>query len=62
MPEESAMEVYENSAEDMAQDQAGMENMAMKTEPAIIALDTPLTIEVGDDVRKLARQLLGVAQ
>ena len=59
MPEESAMEIYESSAEDMAQDQAGMENMAMKTEPVIVALDTPLTIEVGDDVRNLARQLLG---
>ena len=62
MPEESAMEVYESSAEDMAQDQAGMENMAMKTEPVIAALDTPLTIEVGDDVKALARRLLGVMQ
>ena len=62
MPEESAMEVYESSAEDMAQDQAGMEDMAMKTEPSIVALDTPLTIEVGDDVRNLARQLLGGRQ
>jgi hypothetical protein len=58
-PEESAMEVYESSAEGMAQDQAGMENMAMKTEPAIVALDTPLTIEVGDEAKALARRLLG---
>jgi hypothetical protein len=56
------MEVYENSAQDMAQDQAGMEGLAMKTEPVVVALDTPLTIEVGDEVKALARRLLGVAQ
>jgi len=38
----------------------GMEGMAMKTEPDNIAIDSPLTIEVGDDVRNLARRLLGV--
>jgi hypothetical protein len=54
------MEVYENSAQDMAQDQAGMEGLAMKAAPVIVALDTPLTIEVGDEVKALARRLLGV--
>jgi hypothetical protein len=60
MPEDAddMMELYEGSAEDIAQDEVGMENMAMKSDDAI-ALDTPLTIEVGDEVRNLARKLLG---
>ena len=57
---ETEMEVYESSAEDMVMDMVGMEGMAMKTEPDNIAIDSPLTIEVGDDVRNLARRLLGV--
>jgi hypothetical protein len=57
---ESEMDVYENSAEDMVMDMIGMDDMAMKTEPDNIAIDSPPTIEVGDDVRNLARRLLGV--
>jgi hypothetical protein len=57
---ETEMDVYEDSAEDMVMDMIGMDDMAMKTEPDNIAIDSPLTIEVGDDVRNLARRLLGV--
>ena len=57
--EVSAMEAYESSAQDMAEDMVGMEGMAMKTEADVVPLDTPLTIEVGEEVKALARRLLG---
>ena len=59
---ETEMEVYEASAEDMVMDMVGMEGMAMKTETGVVPLDTPLTMEVGEEVKALARRLLGVMQ
>ena len=41
-----------------------MEAVAMSEydEDGVMALDTPLTIKVGDEVKALARRLLGVMQ
>lgn len=63
-PSTDMMEVYENSAEDMAMDQIGMNNMDMQDmgmkDVSLVQPRTMDRIEVGDDVRNLARRLLGV--
>ena len=61
------VETAEAVAEPMMESEPAMEDMeavAMSEydEDGVMALDTPLTIKVGDEVKALARRLLGVSQ
>jgi hypothetical protein len=63
MPHHDDMVEYvDDVAVMMGHEEDAMQGYEMKAESDIVALDTPLTIEVGDEVKALARRLLGVVQ